>query len=215
MKSILLIGVGNFGQHIAKEITNLGHEVMAVDRNEENINTVMPYVTSALIGDSTNSDFLDSLGINNFDVCIVAIGDSFQSSLETTYLLKEKGAKKVIARACHDVQAKFLLSNGANQIIYPDEQLAKWTAISCCSNHLHNYIELDDDYSLFEIDVPENWIGKTISELKIREKYQINILAIKNGENKNYIIDPNYKFGENETILVLSSYQNIKENFKL
>ena len=127
MKSILLIGLGRFGRNIAIKLDQLGHQVMAVDRIEERVDAVLPYVTNAQIGDSTNEDFLSSLGVSNFDVCIVAIGDDFQNSLETTSLLKELGAKLVVSRAARDVHAKFLLRNGADEIVYPEKQLAVWT----------------------------------------------------------------------------------------
>ena len=107
MKNILLVGAGRFGRHIAMQLSQLGHQIMAVDTNEERINDVLPYVTNAQIGDSTNAEFLRSLGIGNFDVCLVTIGGSFQNSLETTSLLKELGAKCVVSRAERDVQASF------------------------------------------------------------------------------------------------------------
>lgn len=179
-KSILLIGLGRFGKYIAMKLHELGHEIMAIDENEERINDAMPYVTNGLIGDSTNESLLKSLGVKNYDVCIVTIGSNFQSSLETTCLLKEMGAQKVVSRAEQDVQAKFLLRNGADEIIYPEKQLAIWTAIRYSSDHILDYIELSDSCSIFEVSVPRNWIGKTISEIDIRKKYNINIIAIKN-----------------------------------
>lgn len=127
MKSILLIGLGRFGKHIALHLNHLGHQVMAVDTSEERVEAVLPLVTNAQIGDSTNADFLESLGVRNYDVCIVAIGNNFQSSLETTSLLSELGARFVVSRAATDVQEKFLLHNGADEVVYPEKQLAKWT----------------------------------------------------------------------------------------
>ena len=117
MKSILLIGLGRFGRHVAEELNKLGHEVMAVDKDEERVEDVMSYVTAAQIGDSTKQEFLESLGVSNYDVCIVTISSNFQSSLETTSLLKELGAKFVVSRAARDVQAKFLLRNGADEVV--------------------------------------------------------------------------------------------------
>ena len=119
MKNILLIGAGRFGRHIAMQLSQLEHQIMTVDANEKRINDVLPFTTNALIGDSTNAEFLRSLGIGNFDVCIVTISSNFQNSLETTSLLKELGAKCVVSRAERDVQAKFLLRNGADHVIYP------------------------------------------------------------------------------------------------
>ena len=150
-----------------------------IDKDEERVEDVMAIVTNAQIGDSTSEDFLVSLGVRNFDVCIVAIGHNFQSSLETTSLLKELGAKMVVSRAARDVHAKFLLRNGADEIVYPEKQLAYWTAIRYSSDSILDYIELDDGYAIFEITVPKAWEGKTIGQIDIRKKYNINIMAIK------------------------------------
>ena len=144
MKSILLIGLGRFGNHIAAKLNELHHQVMAVDKNEQRINDVLPLVTDAQIGDATNKAFLRSLGVDNYDVCFVAIGDDFQSSLIVTSYLKELGAKKVIARASRNVQRQFLLRNGADGVVYPEEQLAAWTAIRYTSDHILDYIALDE-----------------------------------------------------------------------
>ena len=139
-KSVLLIGLGRYGTHVARELSELNHDVLAVDRNEERINGAMQYVTSAQIGDSTNEEFLRSLGVDNFDVCIVTIGKDFQSSLETTSLLKELGGKLVVSRASADVQEKFLLRNGADEVVYPEKQLAKWTSIRYTAEHILDYV---------------------------------------------------------------------------
>ena len=184
MKSILLIGLGRFGMHVAKELHALGHQVMAVDENEERVNEVLPYVTNAQIGNSTNEEFLASLGIPDFDVCIVAIGNDFQSSLETTCSLKEMGAPLVVARAERDGQAKFLLRNGADDVVYPEKQLAKWTAIRYSSDHILDYVALDDEHAMYEVDMPTEWIGKTVGQMDIRKKYHINIMAVKRSGNK-------------------------------
>ena len=153
MKNILLIGLGRFGKHIALQLNKLGHEVMAVDSNEERINEILPIVTNAQIGDSTNTEFLKSLGIGNFDVCIVTIGGNFQNSLETTSLLKELGAKLVVSRAERDVQAKFLLRNGADEVVYPEKQVAKWASIRYTADHIRDYIEVDDSHAIFEVSI--------------------------------------------------------------
>lgn len=169
MKSILLIGLGRFGKHIAMQLNQLGHQVMAVDHNEERVNDILPFVTNAQIGDSSNEEFLSSLGINNYDVCIVAIGDDFQSSLETTCLLKELGAKFVVSRAERDGQAKFLLRNGADEVVYPEKQVAKWAAIRYSADHILDYIELDQTHAIFEVSVPKSWIGMSVGQIDIRK----------------------------------------------
>ncbi len=215
MKSFLLIGLNNFGYLLAKELLDLGHQIMAVDKNEERVNGILPFVTDAQIGDSTNEMFLRSLGINNYDVCIVNIGGDFQSSLETTSLLKEMGAKLVVSRADREVQAKFLLRNGADEVIRPDKQIAEWTAIRYASNHILDYIKLDDDHVLFQVAVPSEWEGKSIGQLDIRRNHGINIMAVKDGEKMNLSITPETVLDKNKSMLVLGEHKAIKKCFKI
>ena len=215
MKNILLIGLGRFGRHIALQLNKLGHEVMAVDSNEERVNEILPIVTNAQIGDSTNTEFLKSLGIGNFDVCIVTIGENFQNSLETTSLLKEIGAKMVVSRAERDVQAKFLLRNGADEVVYPEKQVANWAAIRYTADHIRDYIEVDDAHAIFEVEVPEEWIGKTVGELDIRRKYSINIMATKENGKINMAVSPETVLTDNITLLVLGAYKELQKCFRI
>ena len=215
MKSILLIGMGRFGKHIAMNLNQLGHQVMVVDNVEERIDDILPYVTSAQIGDSTNVDFLESLGIANFDVCIVAIGNNFQSSLETTSLLKELGAKLVVSRAARDVQAKFLLRNGADEVVYPEKQLAKWTAIRYSADHILDYIELDGDHAMFEVQIPENWIGRTIGQIDIRKKYSINIIGLRKNGELDMSLTSETVLENGSTMLVLGRYKELQRCFRI
>lgn len=215
MKNVLLIGLGRFGRHIAIHLDSFGHQVMAVDINEARINKVLPYVTNAQIGDSTNAEFLDSLGIGNFDVCIVTIGSNFQNSLETTSLLKEMGAKFVVSRAERDVQAKFLLRNGADKVVYPEKQMAKWTAIRYTANHILDYIELDDKHAIFEVEVPREWVGKSVGQLDIRKKYDINILAIKENGSLSASVSPETHLAEGSTLLVIGEYKALQKCFRI
>ncbi len=215
MKSILLIGLGRFGRNIAEKLNDLNHDVLAVDRNEERVNAVLPYVMNAQIGDSTNEDFLRSLGIGNFDVCIVAIGDNFQSSLETTSLLKELGASLVVSRAAGDVHAKFLLRNGADKVVYPEKQLADWIAIRYGLDNVFDYFALDDEHTIFEVQMPEQWIGKTIGELDIRKKYSVNILALKKDGKLNLAIAPDIRLTEDQTMLVLGTTRQLQKVFHI
>ena len=215
MKSILLIGLGRFGRHIAIKLDELNHQVMAVDNNESRVEAVLPYVRNAQIGDATNEDFIRSLGVRNFDVCIVAIGDNFQSSLETTSLLKELGAKMVVSRAARDVHAKFLLRNGADEVVYPEKQLASWTAIRYSADHIFDYVELDEEHGIFEISIPDAWIGKTVGALDIRKKYNVNIMALR----CNGVLDMNIAsetlLGDDQTMLVLGNIKNIQKQFHI
>lgn len=215
MKSVLLIGLGRFGRHIAAKLNELGHEVMAVDSCEERVNAVLPFVTAAQIGDSTSEDFLASLGVPSFDVCIVAIGDDFQNSLETAWLLKDLGAKKVIARASRGMQEKFLLRNGADEVVYPEKQLAAWTAIRCTSEHILDYTELEDGYAIYELSVPESWRGRTVLQLDVRRKYDINILAVRENGRLNMNVGPDTLLDTERSILVLGHEKAVQKCFKL
>ena len=215
MKSILLIGVNCFGSMLAKQFHDHGHYIMAVDRNEKRINSVLPYVTDAQIGDSTNEAFLRTLGINSYDVCIVTIGGDFQSSLETTSLLKELGGRFVVSRADRDVQAKFLLRNGADEVINPEKQIAEWAAIRYASNHILDYIKLDDDHAIFEVPVPVEWSGKSIGQIDIRKKYGITIMAVKEEGKMNLSVTPETILNSRKTMLVLGEKKNICKYFRI
>lgn len=215
MKNILLIGLGRFGRHLAVELNELGHEVMAVDDDEDRVNEILPYVTNAQIGDSTNANFLKSLGIGNFDICFVTISANFENSLETTSLLKELGAKIVISRAERDIQKKFLLRNGADQVVYPERQVAKWASIRYTADHILDYMEIDASHAIFEAEVPEEWLGKTIGELDVRRKYNINIIAVKDKGGVNIALSTDTLLKQDATILVIGERKAIKRWFNI
>ena len=216
MKSIMLIGLGRFGKHIAMKLRELNHQVMAVDHKEDRVQQILPYVTNAQIGDSTNEEFLRSLGVDNYDVCIVAIGDDFQSSLETTSLLKELGAKMVVSRAATDVQEKFLLRNGADEVVYPEKQLASWLAIRFTSDHILDYIELDEKHGIFEVSTPKEWVGKTVQQVDVRKKYNLNIMGFKDSTGKmNLSVSPDMVLSETMTIMVLGTIESVHKCFKI
>ena len=215
MKSVLLIGLGRFGRHLAMQLNKLGHQVMAVDRDEERVNECMPFVTNAQIGDSTRVDFMRSLGVSNYDVCYVTISGDFQNSLETTSLLKELGANYVVSRAERDVQAKFLLRNGADAVAYPEKQLAKWAAIRYTANHIFDYIELDGQHAIIEVAVPEDWRGHSIGELDIRRKYGVNILGIKRNGKTDMNISSETILDGSLTLMVLGEDKALKKHFRL
>lgn len=179
MKSVLIIGLGRFGHHLCRKMVQLGNEVMVVDRAEENVEDLLPIATAAKIGDCTNEDVLKSLGIGNFDICFVCIGSNFQSSLEITSLVKELGGRYVVSKANRDIHRKFLLRNGADEVIYPDRDLAERLAVKHSANHVFDYMDLSEGYSIFEIPPISNWVGKSIRQLEIRTKYHVSILGIK------------------------------------
>lgn len=214
MKQVLIIGVGQFGIHIAKRMEELHCEVMAVDRDEDRINEVLPYVTNAQIGDSTNEEFLRSLGVGNYDVCFVALGSLFQSSLETTSLLKELGAKKVISRATNDVQMKFLLRNGADEVVYPEKHMALRIATKYASDSILDFIHLDNSYSIYELKVLKDWYNKTLSQIDIRRKFKINVLTIKRGEEV-FIPAPDTVIEADDIAFIIGELRDIQKCFKI
>ena len=214
MKSILVIGLGRFGRHMAKKFSEQNNDVMAIDINEERINNVLSVVTKALIGDATNERFMETIGVRDFDLCVVAIGDNFQSSLETTALLKDLGAKFVLARASRDVHAKFLLRNGADDVIYTEKETAERLAVKYGSDNIFYYIELNDEYSIYEIAVPSSWLNKSILKVNVRSKYGISILATKQGNNIYPLPKPEHVFTDSESLMILGKNEDVSRFIK-
>lgn len=209
MKSILIIGMGAFGRHLALKMTELKNDVMIVDKDAAIINEMSSVVTDAQIGDCTKEDVLRALGISNFDICFVTIGDTFQSSLEITSLLKDLGAKYVISKASRDIQAKFLLRNGADEVVYPDKDMAEKLAIRCSSNNILDYFSITNEYSIFEIPVMQNWAGRSIENINVRNKYHINILLVKNGSSIMTLPKADYIFKCDDKIIVLGRTEEV------
>ena len=214
-KSVLIIGLGRFGRHAALKMMELRHQVMAVDKDESRVNALARLVTNAQIGDSTDEEFLRSLGVRDFDVCIVAIGDDFQSSLETTSLLKEMGARHVVARASRERHEKFLLRNGADEVVYPEKQVAEWTAISAMSEQILDYFTISEGYSVFELSVPAEWAGHTMAELDVRKRYGVNVLGIKDKGVFNMSITPDTVFAGDASVLVLGRDRDVMNYFPI
>jgi trk system potassium uptake protein TrkA len=196
---------------MAKSLTAQNNEVLAIDIDEDRVNAALKYVTDAQIGDATDPQFVAELGVNNFDICIVAIGDNFQSSLEATALLKEMGAKYVFARANRDIHKKFLLRNGADEVVYAERDTAERFAIRFGAEGIFDYFKLTDEYAIYEVSVPESWVGKTIIEKNVRQKYNINVLAIMRGDKFDALPGPDHKFSSEEKLLVLGDRNAIKK----
>ena len=209
MKSVLLIGMGKFGQALGEKLVSMDVEVMIVDKNEDVINALAPKYTSAIITNCMSEDNLKALDIPSFDVCIVAIGDDFQSSLEITSILKDLGAKWVVSRANTDIQRKFLLRVGADEVVYPNRDIAEKLAVKLHSKNVYDYIEIDSQYSIFEIAVPSKWNGKTLVEANPRGKFGLNVLLIKKGKNIVPSPGPNYVFEDGDHILVFGATEKI------
>ena len=215
MKNILVIGIGRFGYHLIDQLNKAGDQILAVDASEERLEPVLGMVTSSLIGDATNETFVRSLGVENFDVCFVAIGDDFQASLETTSMLKECGAKYVVARAARSVQKKFLLANGADSVVFPEKQLAEWAAIRWCSGRVVDYLDYPGDFSIFEIKVPNECIGKSLAELAIRKKLHLNVLSIKRNGEVVLEFPADFLFEEGDTVTIFGADKDIRKGLNI
>ncbi len=213
MKSMLVIGLGQFGRNLAKELAALGNEVLVVDTNEDRVEELAPFVTGAQIGDCQEEAVLASLGINNFDICFVCVAGDFQASLEITSALKEFNANCIISKAERERQAKILSKIGADIVIHPDMDMAERVAVRYSAKNALEYIELSDDYAIIEILTPEQWINRSISELNIRNRYNINVVAYKYGVEKNSnftpILDAKHIFIENEQLLLAGNAKDI------
>ncbi|MGN1480715.1 potassium channel family protein [Porcipelethomonas sp.] len=214
MKSVLIIGLGRFGMHLIRKFYELGDDVMAVDIDEAKVQEAMPYATSAQIGDCTKTEMLKNLGVNNFDVCFVCIGQCFQSSLEITNLLHEMGAKKVISKANTEIHAKFLLRNGADEVTFPERDSAYKLAVRYSADNIFDFIELSKDTAIYEIPVLDSWIGKSILKVDARKKYHINILAIKNNDVIKGLPSAEYIFNDNDHIVVLGHNSDVEKLLK-
>ena len=211
MKSILVIGLGRFGRHLCQKFMSLHNEVMIVDRDEAAVTALAGDVTSAQIADCTDETVLRSLGVQNFDLCFVCIGSDFQSSLLITALLKDMGARRVISKANRDIHARLLLRNGADEVVYPERDSAERIAVRLSAEHVFNYIELTDEYSIYEIPPLPHWPGHTVRELDVRNKYRINILAIKRDDELRPMPGADYLFTGNEHVLALMSKEDARE----
>ncbi len=214
MKSILIIGLGRFGTHLCNDLSRLDNEIMAVDQDESKLEDLLPLVVSAKIGDCTNEKVLKSLGVGNFDICFVCIGNNFQSSLEITSQLKELGAKYVVSKANRDIHAKFLLRNGADEVIYPDRDIAEKVAVRFSANQVFDYVELGNNYSIYEIAPLPEWIGRTIMEVNFRATYHTNIIGIKAGGNMKLTPGPDYVFQQDEHLMVLGHQRDVEKIVK-
>lgn len=214
MKSFLIIGMGNFGHYLCQNLAKYDCEIMIVDDEEERLEDMLPYVTSAKVGDCTNPEVLKSLGIKNFDACFVCVGDNFQNSLEITSLVKELGAKHVVARAVRDLHAKFLLRNGADEVIHPERDIAERIAKAFSKSSIFDYIELDRNHSLYEIKAFDEIIGKSIKDTNFRAKYNANIIGVKKPGEPMYMPTADYVFNKKEHLMVVAEKKKIEKYLK-
>lgn len=214
MKSILIIGLGRFGHHLCEKFSHLNNEIMVIDREEEAIADLLPIVTDARIGDCMKEEVLLSLGVRNFDICFVCIGTNFQSSLEITSMLKEAGAKYVVSKATRDIQVKFLLRNGADEVVYPNRDIAEKLAIKHSAKNVFDYVELNEECAIYEIPSKKEWVGKSIREVDFRAKYHVSILGIKKDGDTKLLPIADHIFDAEEHLLVIGKNQDVEKILK-
>lgn len=210
VKSILIIGLGRFGRHMAQTFIENGHEVMAVDHSEERADAAVGLIQQILIGDATDERFMESLGISNFDLAVVAVGENFQTVLEITVLLKDLGCKYIVARATTEVHKKLLLRNGADYVTYAEREIAERLAIKFGADNIFDYVELTPEIGIYEIAVPEKWRGKSMVELSIRNRYHVSVLATKKQDKIFPLPNPNHVFEARESIMVMGTAEDIR-----
>ena len=210
MKSVLIIGLGRFGRHMAQKFIENGHEVMAIDINEDRADDAVGDIQQILIGDATEERFMESIGVRNFDLAVCAVGENFQTVLEITVLLKDLGCKYIVARATRDVHKKLLLRNGADYVVYAEREVAERLAIKFGADNIFDYIELTPEIGIYEIAVPQKWLNRSMVDLSIRTKYHVSVLAIKKQEKIFPLPHPTHVFEADESVMVMGTMEDIR-----
>lgn len=210
-KQFVIIGLGRFGSSIAKTLYSLGNDVLAIDKDEDIVQEIADSVTHAVQLDATDENALRSLGIRNFDVAVVTIGDNIQSSIMATLLVKELGVKYIIAKGHSDLHAKVLYKIGADRVVLPEKDMGVRVAHNLVSANILDYIELSEDYSVMEIQVLDEWVNKTLNELRLRSKYGINVMAIKRGDEVNLSPSAEDIIEDNDIIVAIGSAEDLSK----
>ena len=211
MKSILVIGMGRFGRRFAEKMLELGNDVMIVDKSSDIITSRSAYFTDSYIGDCTSKEVIRALGVSNFDLCLVAIGEDFQPSLVITSLLKEHGAKYVVSKARQDIQADLLKKIGADEVIYPERDMAEKLAVRFNATNLFDFIDLTEEYAIFEIAILEDWVGMTVAEANVRKKYKVNIIAVKTDGHLNPMPGGDYRFRAGDHLVIIGKAADVNK----
>ena len=211
MKNVLLIGLGRFGRHMAQKMSDMNHQILVNDKDEHKVQEAMSYVTNAEIGDATDPALIASLGVKDFDLCVVTMSHDLQASLEITALLKENGAPFVLVRVSRDTHAHFLLACGADEIIYPEKQMADWAAVRYTGDHVYDYTRLSPDHAIYETEIPDSWIGHTVVDLGVRQRYRLNILALRRDGNVDPMFGPSTVLQAGDRIILLGSDKDVQK----
>lgn len=213
MKQFIVIGIGRFGMAVAERLYGLGHEVLAIDTDEDTIQRVSERVTHAVTADATDENVLKSLGVRNFDVGVVAIGSDIQSSIIVTLMLKEMGVGYIVAKAQNDIHAKVLLKIGADRVVFPERDMGERVAHNLIGTNILEYIELSEEHSIIEYAVLQSWIGKDLRDLNLRAKYGVTVVAMRNRNEEGVNISPkaDTKIKGGDILIVVGDNDDLKK----
>jgi trk system potassium uptake protein len=208
-KQYAVIGMGRFGSSVAKSLTDMGFEVLAIDSSEQRVQEVVNTVTHAVTADCTDEEALRALGIRNFDVVVVAIGQDIQSSILTTLILKDLGVKMLVVKAQNELHGKVVHKIGADKVVFPERDMGQRVAHHLVSPNILDYIEISDDYSIIEIKAPEQMIGKSLKQLDIRAKHKCNVMAIKTGTVMNIAPYADDLIGRDDVLVIVGKNSDL------
>lgn len=205
-----VIGLGRFGVSLASKLVEAGQEVLGVDKSEERVEDAHPYVTHAIIADSTDAEALKSMGVRNLDTVIVAIGNDIQASILTVLLLKELGVRKVIAKALNKLHGQVLYKVGADWVIYPERDMGIRVAHQLLSPNVLNFIELSKDYSVEEIKIPDNMRNKSLREIDLRARFNLSVIAIRRESDINISPSPDETMAVGDVLVVIGKNKDLE-----
>ena len=209
MKSVLIIGMGHMGRHLASKLQALGNEVMIVDKNPDVITALSDRFTDSNICDCTNESIIEALGVDNFDICFVTIGEDFQASMVVTSLLKQYGARMIVSKAKQKIQADLLRKIGADEIVWPEKEIAEKLAVRYNADNIFDYIPLTAEYSIYELPVPAAWVGQSLTELNVRRKHQVTIIAVKHDTALDPNVGPDYRFVQGDHVILIGQSDRV------
>ena len=217
MKYFLVIGLGRFGAAVAQELSALGQEVLALDIDEENVQHIADQVTQAIQGDAQDEAVLRSVGARNFDCCVVAVGADMEASILITVMLKEMGAKYIVAKAMTPIHARVLERVGADRVVLPEIDMGQRLAQRLARTNVVDYIGVSDEFSIVEIHPPKSWVGNSLGKLGVRAKHQINVLAIRHGEGGQVDVNPkpDKVIGPDDLLIVIGTNEQVNSVVEL
>ena len=209
-KSFLIIGLGRFGQSTARMLTTLGHEVVAVDKRADRVGLIKDNVMRAIQADTTDERAVAQLGIRNFDAIVICIGDDIRASVLATVLCREMGAKKIVAKAQDDLHQKLLIKTGADRVVQPEHDGGIRLARSLVAEGVLDSLDLSDEYSINEVEIPKEWIGRSLAQIDVRNRYGVSVIAVRRDGHVSVNTDPNEPFHKEDSIYLLGDDKSLE-----